>query len=181
MAADYDQYRSITNYETLADDPLSVRVLRDFASNINNYCRYVALFKVLGNPCIPAWESHDNTTDERVIAIYAPRHVPQGYNYWTVAYGHYRSAGSGSTTWRLYQSRSLYVADGIMDTDRLSSGYQSLSWTTNSAAHDIPAADRTMEIKRGDKGLCYFVLTAENSDTGTRSKLTTLDAWPCII
>jgi hypothetical protein len=167
--------------ETAADDGLSVRLIQDTGDGMNNYLKFVSLYKVIGQPCIPWWYSHAATTDERVVGIFAPRIVPMGFNYLTWGIGHVRTAGADDCTWRLYCSRVLYQGDAVLDTGKLGTVYKTASFTTSSDTHAVPAVDRSCAIIRGDYGRVYLVLTAQNADVATRAALTDFDVWPSIV
>lgn len=174
------QYRPIADTMTCADDALSVRTLRDFADNLNNYFMFVGNHKTIGQICVPEWKSHSGTTDERVIVPFAWRHVPDGHRRFALVLHHYRTDGSGSVTWRMYCSGGLYSGDVTMDTSLLLPGYSVGTITTSES--DIRRSTDLFSIVRGlgpyGNDVCWFVLTAQNSDGSTRGAITSIDLWP---
>ena len=150
------------------------------ADNVNNYCLYVANHKVIGQPCVPEWVSHDSTTDERVILPFAWRSVPTGFKDFLLVLRHYRREGADSTVWRLYCSRTPYLGDVAFDTAALSNDYTSCSITTSTGY--LQRGTSTLGIIRGvvgaDRDICWLVLTAQNGDASTRAALTSIDLWP---
>ena len=175
------QYRPVSTAEVAVDAPLTVRMIRDFASAIQNYISYVGNHKLITQICIPHWASHLGTTEERVIHCWAPRFVPTGYKYLTLFAGHYRAAGSGTTTWRIYSTYWFYRGPIAMDTAELIPGYSVTYWDTDSGTHAIHKSEHTLRIRKGFNIFNHFILTAENSDNTTQSKLTTIDVWPAPI
>jgi hypothetical protein len=176
-----EQYRPISTDETGADDGYSPRILRDHADNIGNAVVYALAHPVLAIPCFPLWYSHDNTTDERVVAMLAPVHVPQPYTKfaWTVC--HEMTAeddGDSTVTWRLYTSEWRYYGDGTMDVTKLSANYDVDSIVSTELTADETPAPGTVDVQRSG-GMCHFVLTAQNSDTpSTRGCIKSITIWP---
>jgi len=180
------QYRPFTNYETYTNNGLQAD-LYDQAANLNNFMVYVARFPVINQFCIadsgtaasPGWMSHDSTTDERVIWPSARRLIPDGFTIWCVNACHIRTTGSGSTTWRLYCTGYPYRGDAILDTTHLSVDYDSISWTSGASYRiEVSRALSIIGSSRDGGRETYLVLTAQNSDAGTRSMIQTLGVWP---
>lgn len=185
MANTSRQYRPISSPETATDDALSVRFLRDMADNYNNFCMYVGNHKVIAQPCVPEWQSHNATTDERVIVPFTWRNVPDGHTTFLWILKHYRFAGGNDITWRLYCSANFYTGPLNMDTNYLATGYSSASVTTSSNYHKR-STDASLTIVRGSiaaidgifHDCCFFTLTAENADVSSRAAITAIDLWP---
>jgi len=173
------QYRPISTEETDTDDALSVRFARDMADNLNNYALYVGNHKLLGYICVPEWQSHSSTTDERVVWSSAGRRIPDGYTHLRWILKHYRFAGSANTTWTLYCSGWHYEGPHVLDTNYLTSDYSSATITTSSAVH-MRDTDDSLSVVRGMDDMSFFVLTAENADSSSRAAITSLDLWPAV-
>lgn len=116
------QYRAVTKTESSAENGLSVRFIRDFEKNINNYRAKVGCHKLISDmypsdsPMTSFRISTDalgtgnspEATDEHVKMIYAPRYVPAIYNHMLVQCNGMRTGGTGSTIWRLRAVSKLY-------------------------------------------------------------------------
>lgn len=178
-----EQYRPISTDETGADDGYTPRILRDHADNIGNAEAYVFAHPVLAIPCFPPWYSHDNTTDERVVAMLAPVHVAQPYTKfaWTVCHEKTAEDGGGGAvddvTWRLYTSEWRYYGDGTMDTTKLSAGYDVGTIVSDALSTDEMPTPDTVDVQRSG-GMCHFVLTAENGSISTRGCIKSISIWP---
>jgi hypothetical protein len=173
------QYRPVSTDETSQDDPLSVRALHEIADGINNYAEHVAKFPLVSQPCIPHWRSHDSTTDERVIAIFAGRVIPPSFNRLQFAVGHSLESGaSGTCQWRMYISSYPYLCgDVVFDSTKLGAN-DSMLITTDSEAHGFSFTEGPADIVRDKDNMVYGLLTAKNSDAGTRAALTSIQVWP---
>ena len=183
MAGTYaEQYRPITCYETGADDTFNVGAMRDQANNTNNATVYSFAHNILAIPCFPPWYSHDNTTDERVIAMFMGTRVPEPYNKLAWVVGHEKtteSAGDDTVTWKLYSSEWRYYGDGTMDTTTLSSNYGSSSIVSDALAADAMPVPGTLDIVRSG-GMCHLVLTAQNENVSTRGCIKSISIWPVL-
>lgn len=184
MATD-KQYRPLSTAETAADASLSTRQIRDLADGVENYVRHVANFKIIslwgpdvGDQTTP-WMSHDSTTDERVVGVFAGVLVPDGYTQYTTVAGHKRTAGADDILWKLYSTGYLYDGGPNLDATRLSPDYDWITVTTDSDTHAIDT-QQSLDVLHGFDGFNFFVLTATNGDGSTRGCLTTLDVFPVI-
>lgn len=178
-----DQYRPVSEIETAADAGLSVRALRDIINSINNYGIYVANFKFGTQLCVPAWESWDSDTDERVIAVFAPRHIPDGFNRITWGINAYQVTDTAETTdWKLYQHNKLYIGDKEMDTTKLGFKYTASTITADGALNtNQPKIVNDLDISERYKNYTWLVLTAQNSDVSVRTAIRTIDMWPSLV
>lgn len=181
MAATYtEQYRAATSLQASTDDALSVRHARELERGANNYKGHVAVFKTLQAifPPQARLTSPDSSTTETVKGIWVGREIGDGFSAVRCTIGHCRSAGTSTTTWRLYCCRQLYIGTDAFSSSYLGKFYQSNdSLVTDSDTHAVtPSSNLTIE--RDTAGLSWFVLTAENGDASTSSYLTSIDIWP---
>ena len=176
------QYRPISNSETGTNDGLSVRFASDMADNLNNYAMYLGSHKVIGQLCVPEWQSHDSTAAERVVWMSAPRRVPDGFTHLMMVAHHYRTEGTEDVTWTLYCSGLPYIGAVGFATSGLIGEYYSATITTSSGdlARTATGASDSLRVARGPGGWSYLTLTATNGDASTRGALTSLDAWPSL-
>ena len=120
-------------------------------------------------------------TGEKVIMVFAPRYLPEGYNLLRVTVGHERFAGTGTTTWRLYATKFVYHGATTIQSSFLAADYDAEDIAeTSSDTHAISYTEALKAVREGNTGDCYLVLTANNSDGTTRSRLTTLDVTPML-
>lgn len=177
------QYQPISNAETVAASPLSVRHVRDFADALNNHKRYVTNFKVrthIGQITMLGFE--DVWTDERCMMHFAPVMVPQGYTHlrWTIGHALIGGYATGTVTWRLYCLRELYTASADMVTASIQYGYGVNSIVSVSTTYGIPNA--TLQdvpiVRDSTTDCCWLVVTAQASDGTTLAYFDTLDVWP---
>jgi hypothetical protein len=171
------QYQQISSLETSANDGMSVRLVCDLADGLNNAMIYVQQHKVSGQLCPSWWYSHDNTNQERVIGLFAPRDMPMGFTHLLWTLGHVRTAGTGTITWRLYCARRLYDGDVAMQTARLGIIHSVATIVCDSDSHDLPAPEQ-LKIVRGDGLKSWLVLTAQNETTSDTGIVTCFDVFP---
>lgn len=181
MTIVYDrQYRPQTDSSSGANDPLSVAAVRELEWAINNAKAYAMAHKTRSCIFRPPLESADGgSTDERVVMVFAPVYVPRGYHRFRWYVCGNRVSGSGSVTWRLYCATQLYNGTDALQASKLGYGFQSdaLVIDSDSSQHVTSVA---LEIARDASGLVWPVLTAQNSDGGTRAILRSLDIVPRI-
>ncbi len=200
------QYRAITKLETAQGNPLSLRYIRDMERNINNYRAKVGCHKLISDMWpidSPMTSFTDESgvfgnvgpTDELVRMIFAPRYVPDGYNYMLVQSNHIRTDGGGTTTWRLHATGSLYVgssasfsgsgytyaapntvSNALFDED-LFKLTQTHEWVTNSGSNVIEIGVFDCSV-RDNNNKVWFILTSQNSTDSTFSSLWNLDVTP---
>jgi hypothetical protein len=174
------QYKAIPACMTNSGSPLSVRVIRTMTDNLNNYFLRVGNHKIIGQPCVPEWKSHLGTTENRVILPFTWRSVPKGYLTCLMILHHYRVAGAGSVTWRMYCSGIQYVGHVTMDTTMLSADYAATAITSDSQYLKRSVAE--INVRRGVMGDCqnasWFTLTAQASDDSTQAAITSIDLFP---
>lgn len=178
------QYRPISSLEVSADDGYGVRTIIDHSRNVNNGVVYVFNHTILGMPCVPWWYSHDNTIEERVIAILCGTMIAQPYNKlaWSVCHNKTAETGaSDAVTWKLYSSKWQYYGDGTMDTTTLSPGYGSASVTSDTLSTDTVPAPSTLNVVRGADAWCWLTLTATNDNVSTRGCLKSISIWPVLV
>jgi hypothetical protein len=148
-------------------------------------------------------------TSELMKQIYPPIYVSPGYSRILVQSVHQRYAGSGSTTWKLYAVDkfygSLFSSRNIFDWPNHSDGdqrigylivggsgqqdirfdtadfpgYQMHTWTTSSDSYALEKNIFNCTV-RDPNGDIYFILTGQNSDSTTLSRLLTLDVTPMV-
>lgn len=181
MTASYtEQYRAVSTRETQNLDALSVRAIWDIANNLNNTKGNVQNFCIRSEIYPPGcFVSLLGDTNEKVRRIFAPVFLPRGYSTFYVTVGHYRSAGTGTTAWKLYASGNLYQGSTTIDTTKLLRGYDSVSWSTSSGTHAI-AKSGTLRAVMSTSGLVWLLITADNSDGATVSNITSFAVWPVI-
>lgn len=181
MTASYtEQYRAVSTRETQNLDALSVRAIWDIANNLNNTKGNVQNFCIRSEIYPPStFVSSASNTVEKVRRIFAPVFLPHGYSTFYVTVGHYRSAGAGTTTWKLYACRNLYQGSTTIDTSKLVTGYDSVSWSTSSGTHAI-AKSGTLRAVTSSSNLVWLLVTANDSDGTTVSNITSLSVWPII-
>lgn len=177
MAA-HPQYRPVSTLETTANAGLSVRLFRDMQDSVNNAKIHVLRHPIRKQICFPAWKSFDNTVAEHVIAMFLPVGVPDGYVSALWVLGHARIAGTGTTTWRLYHQAGIYRGNRLTLTSAwIDVAYKKASIVTSTDDHDVtPNTDLTLYQVAGRDAT--LILTAQNSDAGTRSEITTIDITP---
>lgn len=214
------QYRAISYNEVKYNKPLTVRIVRDNATNLNNYKAHVGNHKLISdiwasNSSMNSWMHYYggvgfmgiDPTSELIKQIYAPRYMSPGYSRLLIQSLHQRYAGAGSTTWRLYavkeflgsifHEKSVYYwplhSDGGYRITYISSaaqldirhdsndfsGYQMHSWTTNSGSNVMESGIFNCTTSDASGDIC-FILTAQNSDYTTLSRLLTLDVTPLV-
>ena len=184
MAVDYsEQYRPVSDEETAAEDGLSIRAVRDLEVSMNNYMRWVGLTKVIGQPCLPHWQSEDtaDVAENLLVPPFPPFVVPDAADSLSVHIGCYQTATAGNeVTFRLYATTSLYHEAGIvLDTAALVYGYTSESFVCNTA---VGVANQT--IVHGQLSLpftgqpVYLILTSQNTAGGERASITSIDCTP---
>ena len=145
---------------------------------------------------------------EVIRQVYPPMYVSPGYPRMLIQSVHQRYAGSGSTTWRLYavdrffgnlyNKRSVFSwpdhSDGDsrfgyfifgsgqidmrFDTNDFP-GYRMHSWVTSSDSYDMEKDVFNCDV-RDPSGDIYFIMTCQNSDLTTLSRLITLDVTPMV-
>jgi hypothetical protein len=183
MAAVYSkQYRPASTRETAALDGLSVRFMRDAETALNNYKAYVGAGKIVSEWAIPSTKflSPGSSTQEQVIAVWAPRRIPDGYTriFWQICGS--RRSGSSSTTWRLYSSPIQYRGPLVMAASSyLSQGYGVDDLTISSSSNEIVQSG-DLEIARDVYDDTWLILTAANGDASTQSGLITIDVTPVL-
>lgn len=174
------QYYLMDPRFTEANVSLSISMVRSMEGAVDNYTKYVGNHKIVGQPCVPEWASHDSTTEERVIMPFSYRNVPDGFLDFIVVLHHYRTQGTGTTDWRVYCARKPYSGPVVMDPVAL--GAFRKVCTIQTSESDLRRSATTLRITRGRAGsdpvASWLVLTAENSDSSTRSALTSIDVWP---
>ena len=181
MASHSDrQYQPVSTRETNTDDALSVRAYSDMGDAVNNAHFHACCHKVRASICFPSWKSWDAYAVEHVIAVFAPVSIPDGFSdlLWTL--GHRRTAGASTVTWRLYSSGSRYKwTIGSMNSAYLSSDAWTNSITSTADAHEVEHSELNLPASLiAGGGDLHMVLTATNSDAGTRGEITTLDVKP---
>jgi hypothetical protein len=181
------QYRPQTTAASSANDPLSVAAVRELGDAINNAKAYAMAHKTRSCIFMPPLESADGgSTDERVVMVFAPVMVPDGYNFFRWYLGGQRISGAGSTRWTLYCADRLYRGPDILAPlglgNHWSSDYIDVSTDAHQHYSSIRSLKPTPRYPQVDwkctNALCWFVLTATNSDGGTRTKILTLDIVP---
>lgn len=157
-----------------------MRAINDLADGVNNYFKRVAPLKLAGQPTYPQWSSHGDSVDERIICVFAPRFIPDGYDKIGFALSYKNTSGADPLGhWNLYSSEGLVKApDMAMDTAYLSTNFDSISIDSDSAAgtwkHGI---SRGLEVKRDESGYCWMILTAQNTALTELSIIATIDIW----
>ena len=180
MASHSDrQYSPVSTRETSAGDALSVRVYPDMADAINNGHFHACCHKLRSSICFPNWTTWDAYTGEHVIAVFGPAYMPDGYSdiLWTL--GHKRTAGAGSAQWRLKSSSTRYTGPiEVFDSAKLSTDAWSNTITTTSDEHIVEHSFINIPTKNSGGDNVFFILTAQNSVSGTRAAITTIDIKP---
>lgn len=184
-----EQYRPVSDSETSTNDGLSVRAVRDLERGLNNYQRYQGLTKVIGQCCLPHWQTEDTTdvAENLLVPPFPPFVVPDAADSLSVHLGCYQTATAGNrVTFRLYATTGLYRVSGIvMDTTALVYGYTSQSFVCNTAAgvanhtivHGQLSIPKTLQ-GTGHVPVVYLVLTSQNDAGGERAAVTTIDVTP---
>ena len=209
MAADRDsQYRPISTQETGQGNPYTARFSRDLANGVNNYKAHFGhklisyiwpsdapIHSRVGGSS-PPYDFSGLYVTEQVISILAPRYVPDGYTRMVVQAIDERLAGSGTTTWRIRAIHRLWGSlpsrwglaavlssrswsSAVLEAFGVSYTVEYGEWTTSS---DSPAAAyTTFDCTVRDRlGRVFFLITAENSDADTYSRLWSLDVTPTV-
>ncbi len=202
------QYRPVSTLETDATSPYTARYARDLADGVNNYkskfghklisCIWpndAPLHSRVGGSS-PSYDFSGLYIIEQIITPFAPRYVPNGYTKMCIQAMHERIAGTGSTTWRLRAIHKLWGE--LPDSWGLAKIMSSNSWTaTTLEAQGIPytveygewetdsddpaASYVTFDCSMRDAlDRVWFVLTAENEDADTFSRLWSLDVTPMV-
>ncbi len=106
----------------------------------------------------------------------APYEIARGYDnvLWTIR--HYRTAGTGTITWKLYAHAKLYVGPKIFDAQYLYL-QQVSEIVTDSETPRIESITTTLKLVRNASNLAFVLLTATNEDTGTRGVITSLELF----
>lgn len=175
------QWRPISNVEAYPEDGLSVSAIRDLYDAMNNYKCHVLPDKILSY----IWQygsgpqSADNSTSETVIIPpMACREIPRSYSRVMWRLGHLRKAGSGTTAWKFYLNAKLYQGPETPFDSTYLYLQQSSTITTTDITARIDYEHTILHLMRGgNTNLVWPVLTATNSDTGTRSEMYLLEAW----
>jgi hypothetical protein len=207
------QYRAVSNLETKQGQPLTVRFIRDMERNINNYKSRVGCHKLISDmwPADGEMTSFQATsgalpgslqpTQEMVKMLFAPRYVPDGYSHMLVQSNTVRTAGSGTTIWRLRAVTALYrddnsgyslttypspattysdansIADIFFDATYFDALDTCTIATTNSGS-DVRVNEIFECTVRDDLQRVWFILTSQNDDDTTFSRMWNLDVTP---
>lgn len=169
------QHFPVGTTETSSNDALSVRIYSDMADSCNQ-SKFRCNGKIRAQICWPHWVSRDNSIVEHVIAVMGPIWVPDGYSIVKWVIGHYRYSGAGTTEWALYVTTKLYAGDAstfnplILPTE---TEHGTIDTLRDDHAIIGGAIDITIQSVTG---YVYLILTAKNSNTATRSAITTFDA-----
>jgi hypothetical protein len=164
MTVDYDrQVRPLTTDETGTDDALSVRI-NELVWSLNNYKAHVGCPVPIPATVVPGtnFQSDDAFSTERLIHVFAPVKIPDGYNriYWQI--GAYMNA-AGNTIWRMYSVSQAYLGPATFDTTMLPAGYGVSSITVSSTTEVMPAGVKDLNLQRSAAGEAWLLLTAQNS------------------
>lgn len=195
------QYRPIAYRRVGEYAPLTVAIANQAARNINNFKGQVGVDKIISEswsigcemtslPVYPTWH-----TAEYIRMPFCPAFVPQGYTRMLVQSVHQRVTGAGSTTWRLYVLNELVgindpvsligVDDFIFPIPYLWMTHIDLvdydihSWSSSSDSYALESSIFDCGI-RDNNNRVWMVLTSENSDDTTSSRLMTLDVTPLL-
>jgi len=174
------QYRPISVSETYANDPVSVRSIRDLADSINNYRCCVGNFKVIFEIFQGGFSSSITThgdTEESVCLAFSPIFIPEIYDTLIIHIGHQRTDDTGNPRWRfrlLDRQFSRNSSNLFVYANYPVSPY--CQWTSSSSTHTIDCKFITNIRHGGTSRPIYPILTVKNN--GGEAKITTLDVTP---
>ena len=175
------QYCATLDTETDGLSPISVHQMQTMERNVNILAHVLA--PKLHFLFMPRVSSADGTTDEHIVAVFAPVMVPYAYDAYTWTMQNYVVAAR-AVTWRLYCGPSMHICDsnGNFTT---STAYSISTISTTSTTGWQRNTNKLVDLKTsgGDptkagpnsKRLAYFVLTAEGSATSHDCDVGVLD------
>lgn len=179
------QLRVLTEDETAADDALTVAAVRELAWGMNNFKALVSGQHLISqvSPAVNEsspylWASAGTGTDEQLVHIFAPRHLPWGYDeIWFQVAGVLSATPTGVVKWRLYASTVPYTGPVEFSQAYLGSTW---SWSSqisiSSDTHECPAGVTDLVGLRNPRGDCFLTLTSQRTDAGDEGYLTALMA-----
>ena len=172
------QYRP-PSHVIVADRACSVRTVRDLADGMNNYKRYAGVTKyrsMIWPEAGPIYSADNSAVEQLVLPPMAPVEIPWGYEnaLWTIR--HYRTAGTGTITWKLYAHAKLYVGPKIFDAQYCYL-QQVSEIVTDSTTARIESSTTPLKLVRNASNLVFALLTATNEDTGTRGVITSFELF----
>lgn len=201
------QYRPLSILETGYQNALTVRFYRDMNSNLLNFKSKCSNHKLVQENWSEGCDMESSAltggnleTEELIKMPYAPRYLPNGYTRLLVQSIHVRTAGTGETTWRLRVIRQfnqdtvencqvvyssyLDVADKVILSNTVfdPSHYpevRTAEWISDSSSL-IYSVSIAKSIVRTRRSTINLILTSQNSDDTTQSKLYSLDVTPLV-
>jgi hypothetical protein len=168
--ATYDQqYRPMVdgaglNVTHSGDDALDVKVVRDFADNVNNAKGRVFAKQVINCGWPGGITSTVGSTNEHIVLPFATRYVAPGYD--SVVFTVQGEMNSGTCTWRLYMTERFHRKDyddfylNKGDITPYTVGSLVISSGTDQAESDEFDALLSRNLRHGHY---HWFLTAENS------------------
>jgi hypothetical protein len=174
------QYRPVSIYETRINDALSIKAIRDTADNINNYKNYVGIHPLVTDMFVPAILGPSSSTTETVIMPPTPMiYLPDGYDTLQCYLRLKRTAGSGTTYFKVICSTNVYKGPEAYDSEfhtDVFTGTVGIDSGTATIKHVTLFAD-----KRSVNGDVSITITATNSDGSTQAEISSLAITPVIV
>ena len=184
MNSKTEQYRAVSDNETVQNDALTVRAMHNFASAINNFHHYTLNFKARGIICFPStdYRSEIDTLSETVKLVMLLPKIPDGHDYlqWVIQHYKYADPGSNTITWKIYCSDYFYHGDDTLDTTYLGN-YSSDSFTCSGSvgiANNVISVGHSLKIHRSSNGWSYITITSTTSAKTAQSALMSIDLMP---